>query len=74
MMNEPPSDKGRTLKIYYATQATVQPPTFIIFVNDVEIVHFSYERYLENYFRKSFGFEGTPIRLIFRNRKKDTEQ
>lgn len=74
MMNEPPSDKGRTLKIYYATQATVQPPTFIIFVNDTEIVHFSYERYLENYFRKSFGFEGTPIRLIFRNRKKETAQ
>ncbi len=74
MMNDPPSDKGRTLKIYYATQATVQPPTFVIFVNDTEIVHFSYERYLENYFRKSFGFEGTPIRLIFRNRKKETAQ
>jgi GTP-binding protein len=74
MMNEPPSDKGRTLKIYFATQATIQPPTFVIFVNDTEIVHFSYERYLENYFRKSFGFEGTPIRLIFRNRKKETVQ
>ena len=74
MMNTPPSDKGRVLKIYFATQATVQPPTFIIFVNDTDIVHFSYERYLENFFRKSYGFEGTPIRLIFRNRKKDTEQ
>ena len=74
MMNEPPSDKGRTLKIYFATQAAVQPPTFVIFVNDIEMVHFSYERYLENYFRKSFGFEGTPIRLIFRNRKKETAQ
>ncbi len=74
MMNDPPSDKGRTLKIYFATQATIQPPTFVIFVNDTEIVHFSYERYLENYFRKSFGFEGTPIRLIFRNRKKETAQ
>jgi GTP-binding protein len=73
-MNEPPSDKGRVLKIYFATQVSVQPPTFVIFVNDAEIVHFSYQRYLENYFRKSFGFEGTPIRLIFRNRKKDTEQ
>ena len=73
-MNEPPSDKGRTLKIYYATQASVQPPTFIIFVNDAELLHFSYERYLENYFRKSFGFEGTPIRLFFRNRKKDNEE
>ncbi len=74
MMNNPPSDKGRILKIYFATQASVQPPTFIIFVNDTEIVHFSYERYMENFFRKSFGFEGTPIRLIFRNRKKDSEQ
>ena len=73
-MNEPPSDKGRTLKIYYATQASVQPPTFIIFVNDAALMHFSYERYLENYFRKSFGFEGTPIRLFFRNRKKDNEE
>ena len=73
MMNAPPSDKGRNLKIYFATQASVQPPTFIIFVNDTEIVHFSYERYMENFFRKSFGFEGTPIRLIFRNRKKDSE-
>lgn len=73
-MNEPPSDKGRVLKIYYATQASVQPPTFIIFVNDSELLHFSYERYLENFFRKSFGFEGTPIRLFFRNRKKDNEE
>ena len=73
-MNEPPSDKGKTLKIYYATQASVQPPTFIVFVNDTEIVHFSYERYLENFFRKTFGFEGTPIRIFFRNKKKETEQ
>ena len=55
-MNEPPSDKGRTLKIYYSTQASVQPPTFIIFVNDAEIVHFSYERYLENFLRKTFAY------------------
>lgn len=74
MMNAPPSDKGRNLKIYFSTQVSVQPPTFVIFVNDTEIVHFSYERYMENFFRKSFGFEGTPIRLIFRNRKKDSEQ
>ncbi|NLI53870.1 MAG: ribosome biogenesis GTPase Der [Clostridiales bacterium] len=73
MMNEPPSDKGRTLKIYYATQASVQPPTFIVFVNDTEIVHFSYERYLENFFRKTFGFEGTPIRIFFRSKKKEAE-
>ena len=74
MMNDPPSDKGRQLKIYYSTQVSVQPPTFVIFVNDTEIVHFSYERYLENYFRKSFGFEGTPIRLLFRSKKKENEQ
>lgn len=74
MMNEPPSDKGRTLKIYYATQASVQPPTFIVFVNDTEIVHFSYERYLDNYFRKTFGFEGTPIRIFFRSKKKESEK
>jgi len=73
MMNDPPSDKGRTLKIYYATQASVQPPTFIIFVNDTEIVHFSYERYLENFLRKTFGFEGTPIRIFFRSKKKESE-
>ncbi len=74
MMNDPPSDKGKILKVYYATQVSVQPPTFVIFVNDTEIVHFSYERYLENYFRKSFGFEGTPIRLLFRSKKKENEQ
>ena len=74
MMNDPPSDKGRVLKIYYSTQVSVAPPTFVIFVNDAEIVHFSYERYLENYFRKSFGFEGTPIRIIFRSKKKENEQ
>ena len=73
MMNDPPSDKGKVLKIYYATQVSVQPPTFVIFVNDTEIVHFSYERYLENYFRKSFGFEGTPIRILFRSKKKENE-
>lgn len=74
MVNEPPSDKGRRLKIYYATQAAIQPPTFIVFVNDETLVHFSYQRYLENYLRKSFGLEGTPLRLFFRNRKKSDEQ
>ena len=74
MMNDPPSSNGRTLKIYYATQVSVQPPTFIIFVNDTEIVHFSYERYLENFFRKTFGFEGTPIRIFFRSKKKESEE
>ena len=70
-MMEPPSDKGRRLKIYYATQAAIQPPTFIVFVNDTNLLHFSYERYLENYFRKSFGLTGTPIRMLFRNRGKE---
>jgi len=73
MVTEPPSDKGRRLKLYYATQPATQPPTFVIFVNDSNLVHFSYERYLENYFRKSFGLEGTPVRMIFRNRKKEDE-
>ncbi len=73
LMNEPPSDKGRRLKLYYATQATVKPPTFIVFVNDTGLVHFSYERYLENYLRKSFSLTGTPIRLFFRNRKKEEQ-
>nr|HML49391.1 GTP-binding protein [Clostridia bacterium] len=62
---------GRRLKIYYATQQSVCPPTFIFFVNDEKLVHFSYERYLENQLRKAFGFEGTPIRLIFRPKQKE---
>lgn len=73
-MMEPPTDKGRRLKIYYATQVTVKPPTFLIFVNDTELMHFSYERYLENYFRKSFGLDGTPMRLFLRNRKKEEQE
>lgn len=60
-LNQPPSDKGKRLKIYYATQASVKPPTFILFVNDKELAHFSYIRYLENQIRKNFNFEGTPI-------------
>lgn len=73
-MNEPPSDSGRRLKIYYATQVSIRPPTFVIFVNDVKLLHFSYERYLENHFRKVFGFAGTPIKLIFRNRSSEEAQ
>ena len=65
---QPPSDKGRRLKIYYATQASAKPPAFILFVNDIELVHFSYKRYLENYLRKTFDFSGTPIRIIIRQR------
>ena len=67
-MNEPPSDKGRRLKIYYATQTGIKPPTFVLFVNDPDIMHFSYKRYLENYFRKSFGFTATPLRIYVRKR------
>jgi len=65
---QPPSDKGKRLKIYYATQASTRPPTFIFFVNDKELFHFSYQRYLINCFRNNFGFEGTPIRLIIREK------
>lgn len=70
----PPSDKGRQLKIYYATQVAVNPPTFVLFVNDAKIMHFSYKRYLENFFRKSFGLTATPMRLLIRNRKKEEDQ
>jgi len=68
---QPPSDKGKRLKILYATQAAVKPPTFVLFVNDKELMHFSYERYLENQIRAAFGFEGTPIRFIIRERTKE---
>jgi GTPase len=64
----PPSDRGRSLKIYYVTQAAVNPPTFVFFVNDAALLHFSYQRFLENRIRQAFGFEGTAIRLIFRTR------
>ena len=70
-MNEPPAQNGRRFRIYYSTQVAIQPPTFVLFVNDVSLSHFSYERYLENYLRKAFGFEGTPIRLYFRNLTKE---
>ena len=69
----PPSDKGRQLKIYYATQVSVNPPTFVLFVNDSNIMHFSYKRYLENYIRKSFSLDATPIRLFVRNKTKDLQ-
>ncbi|PKM80082.1 MAG: ribosome biogenesis GTPase Der [Firmicutes bacterium HGW-Firmicutes-14] len=71
MLNPPPSDRGRRLKVLYGTQASVKPPTFIVFVNDPELMHFSYLRYLENQLRSSFGFEGTPIRIIVRKRNED---
>jgi len=68
MINPPPSDKGKRLKIYFATQPSVKPPTFVFFVNHAELMHFSYLRYLENKLRESFGFEGTPLRLVVRER------
>ena len=70
-MTEPPAMSGKRLKIYYATEVSVQPPTFVIFVNDEALVHFSYKRYMENYFRKTFGFAGTPIKIIFRTRGRE---
>ncbi|MBQ6594470.1 MAG: ribosome biogenesis GTPase Der [Clostridia bacterium] len=70
---QPPATSGRRLKIYYATQQGVQPPTFVMFVNDQTLMHFSYERYLEGQFRKAFGFEGTPLRFILREREKKNE-
>lgn len=69
--NPPPTDKGRRLKINYATQVTVKPPTILLFVNDPELMHFSYERYLENRIRAAFRFEGTPIRLFTRKKSDD---
>lgn len=71
MMSQPPITKGRRLKIFYATQVSTKPPTFVFFVNDPEIIHFSYERYLENQLRSRFGLEGTPIRFIYRARNED---
>ena len=68
-MQQPPSDKGKRLKLYYITQVSVNPPTFVIFVNDKELMHFSYTRYLENKIREAFGFRGTPLRFIIRERK-----
>ena len=68
-MQQPPSDKGRRLKIYYMTQVSVKPPTFVIFVNDKRLMHFSYTRYLENKIERAFGFAGTPLKFIIRERK-----
>lgn len=68
-LQQPPSDKGKRLKLYYITQVSVKPPTFVIFVNDKELMHFSYTRYLENRIRDAFGFRGTSLRFIIRERK-----
>ena len=68
-MQQPPTDKGKRLKIYYVTQVSVKPPTFVVFVNDKELMHFSYTRYLENRIRDTFGFRGTTLKFIIRERK-----
>lgn len=71
-MQQPPSDKGRRLKIFYMTQVSVKPPTFVIFVNDKELMHYSYTRYIENQIRNAFGFRGTSLKFIIRERKEET--
>ena len=68
MMNQPPSDKGRPLRIYYVTQVNVKPPLFSFKINDRDLMHFSYARYLENKIREGFGFEGTSIKFVFREK------
>jgi GTP-binding protein len=68
----PVPSKGKRLKLLYATQAEVDPPTFVLFVNDASMVHFSYRRYMENVIRRNFGFQGTAIRLVFRGRGDET--
>ena len=68
-MQQPPSDKGKRLKLFYMTQVSTKPPTFVLFVNSKELMHFSYQRYIENRIRDTFGFIGTPIRMFIRERK-----
>lgn len=68
-MQQPPSDKGKRLKVFYITQVSVKPPTFVIFVNNKKLMHFSYTRYLENKIREAFGFQGTPLKFIIREKK-----
>ena len=70
-LQQPPSDKGKRLKLFYITQVAVKPPTFVIFVNDKELMHFSYTRYLENKIRDAFGFKGTALKFLIRERKGD---
>ena len=66
---QPPADKGKRLKIYYGTQSSTAPPTFVLFCNSTDLFHYSYLRYIENRIREAFGFSGTPIRFILRERK-----
>ena len=67
-LQQPPSDKGKRLRLYYITQVAVKPPTFVVFVNDRELMHFSYTRYLENKIREAFGFKGTALKFLIRER------
>ena len=73
-MNEPPVSSGRRLRIYYTTQVSIKPPTFVIFVNEPDLMHFSYKRYLENFIRKSFDLKATPIRIIIRKRERNEDR
>lgn len=70
LLNQPPSDKGKRLRIYYATQTGIKPPKFTLFINDKELTHFSYQRYLENKIRENFGFEGTPVRFNYKEKER----
>jgi len=70
---QPPSDKGKRLKIYYMTQASTKPPTFVCFVNRKDLFHFSYQRYIENQIRESFELDGTPVRIVVRERGGSTD-
>ena len=72
-MVQPPTDKGRRLKVLYMTQVAIKPPTFAIFVNSKKLFHFSYERYIVNKLREEFGFKGTPIRMLIREREEKTD-
>ncbi len=73
-MQQPPTDKGKRLRLYYITQVAVKPPTFVIFVNDKELMHFSYTRYIENQIRETFGFKGTPLKFIIRERSEENNK
>jgi GTP-binding protein len=73
MKVQPPSDKGKRLKIYYMTQVNVAPPTFVLFCNDAELFHFSYQRYIENCLRQTFGFVGTPIKLVIKMKGEEND-
>jgi GTP-binding protein len=70
---QPPTDKGKRLKLLYMTQVSIKPPTFVIFVNDAELFHFSYQRYIENQMRETFGLTGTPINIIVRQKTRDKD-